>query len=151
MRRADYTFAHSQWETSLYSNAVSHWQGANLESALWQQSKLNQQFVIQYNTMRYDTIRYNTIQYNTIQYNKISFIFSRLQSTNNVSWWAAIVRLHIQNVKMVKTCIWKLRMEGRISLGTGGLTGDIHIPHLHDTAPIMENSICVQIRMIYKM
>ena len=24
----------SQWETSLQSNAVSHWQGTNLESAL---------------------------------------------------------------------------------------------------------------------
>ena len=27
-------FAPSQWETSLQSNAVSHWMGANLESAL---------------------------------------------------------------------------------------------------------------------
>ena len=29
-----YRFAPSQWETSLQSNGVSHWLGANLESAL---------------------------------------------------------------------------------------------------------------------
>ena len=33
--RADSRFAPSQWETSLQSNAVSHWLGANLESAQW--------------------------------------------------------------------------------------------------------------------
>ena len=32
--RADSKLAHSQWETSLQSNAVSHWLGANLEWAL---------------------------------------------------------------------------------------------------------------------
>ena len=32
--RADARFAPSQWETTLQSNAVSHWLGANLESAL---------------------------------------------------------------------------------------------------------------------
>ena len=32
--RAAYRFAPSQWETSLQSNAVSHWLGVNLESAL---------------------------------------------------------------------------------------------------------------------
>ena len=32
--RADSKLASSQWETSLQSNAVSHWLGANLESAL---------------------------------------------------------------------------------------------------------------------
>ena len=32
--RADSTLAPSQWETSLQSNAVSHWLGANLKSAL---------------------------------------------------------------------------------------------------------------------
>ena len=32
--RADSRLAPSQWETSLRSNAVSHWLGANLESAL---------------------------------------------------------------------------------------------------------------------
>ena len=32
--RADSRFAPSQWETSLQSNAVSHWLGTNLESAL---------------------------------------------------------------------------------------------------------------------
>ena len=33
-RKADSTLAPNQWETSLQSNAaVSHWQGANLESA----------------------------------------------------------------------------------------------------------------------
>ena len=32
--RADSRLAPSQWETSLQSNANSHWQGANLESAL---------------------------------------------------------------------------------------------------------------------
>ena len=32
--RADSRFAPSQWEPSLHSNAVSHWLGANLESAL---------------------------------------------------------------------------------------------------------------------
>ena len=32
---ADSNFAPSQWETSLQSNAVSHWLGTNLESALW--------------------------------------------------------------------------------------------------------------------
>ena len=31
--RADSKFAPSQWETSLQSNAVSHWLGANLKSA----------------------------------------------------------------------------------------------------------------------
>ena len=31
---ADFTFAPSQWKTALQSNAVSHWLGANLESAL---------------------------------------------------------------------------------------------------------------------
>ena len=34
LHRADSKFAPSQWETSLQSNAVSHWLGANLESAL---------------------------------------------------------------------------------------------------------------------
>ena len=33
--RADSMLAPSQWETSLQSNAVSHWLGANLESALY--------------------------------------------------------------------------------------------------------------------
>ena len=33
--RADFKFAFSQWETSLQSNAVSHWLGAYLESTLW--------------------------------------------------------------------------------------------------------------------
>ena len=32
--RADSRFAPSQWETALQSNAVSHWLGANLKSAL---------------------------------------------------------------------------------------------------------------------
>ena len=32
--RADFRLAPSQWETSLQSNAVSHWLGENLESAL---------------------------------------------------------------------------------------------------------------------
>ena len=32
--RADSRFTSSQWETALQSNAVSHWLGANLESAL---------------------------------------------------------------------------------------------------------------------
>ena len=32
--RADSRFAPSQWDTLLQSNAVSHWLGANLESAL---------------------------------------------------------------------------------------------------------------------
>ena len=32
---ADSRLAPSQWETSLQRNAVSHWLGANLESALW--------------------------------------------------------------------------------------------------------------------
>ena len=32
--RADSRFVPSQWETSLQSNAVSHWLGADLESAL---------------------------------------------------------------------------------------------------------------------
>ena len=32
--RADFRFAPSQWETLLQSNAVSHWLGTNLESAL---------------------------------------------------------------------------------------------------------------------
>ena len=32
--RADSRFVPSQWETSLQSNAVSHWLGANLESSL---------------------------------------------------------------------------------------------------------------------
>ena len=34
MYMADFRFAPSQWETSLQSNAVSHWLGANLHSAL---------------------------------------------------------------------------------------------------------------------
>ena len=39
--RADSRFAPSQWETSLQSNAVSHWLGANLESALiWDRAHL---------------------------------------------------------------------------------------------------------------
>ena len=33
--RADSRLALSQWETSLQSNTVPHWLGANLESALW--------------------------------------------------------------------------------------------------------------------
>ena len=33
--RADFRFVPSQWETSLQSNAVSHWLGTNLESALY--------------------------------------------------------------------------------------------------------------------
>ena len=32
--RADSRFAPNQWETSLQSNAVSYWLGANLDSAL---------------------------------------------------------------------------------------------------------------------
>ena len=32
--RADPRFVPSQWETSLQSNATSHWLGANIESAL---------------------------------------------------------------------------------------------------------------------
>ena len=33
--KADSMLAPRQWETSLQSNAVSHWLGANLESALY--------------------------------------------------------------------------------------------------------------------
>ena len=33
--RADSRFAPGQWETSLQSNAISHWLGANLDSALY--------------------------------------------------------------------------------------------------------------------
>ena len=33
--RADLRLAPSQWETPLQSNAISHWLGANLKSALW--------------------------------------------------------------------------------------------------------------------
>ena len=33
--RADSSFASSQWETALLCNDVSHWLGANLESALY--------------------------------------------------------------------------------------------------------------------
>ena len=41
--KADFMFVPSQWETSLQSNAASHWVGANLETALglsppWQQA-----------------------------------------------------------------------------------------------------------------
>ena len=39
--RADSSFAPSQWETSLQSNAVSHWLGANLESALQHKKRKN--------------------------------------------------------------------------------------------------------------
>ena len=35
---ADYRFAPSQWETALLCNDVSHWLGANLESALYKVS-----------------------------------------------------------------------------------------------------------------
>ena len=37
MHRTDSRHAPSQWETSLQSNTVSHWLGANLESALYTQ------------------------------------------------------------------------------------------------------------------
>ena len=33
--KADSRLAPSQWETSLQSNGISHWLGANLESAVW--------------------------------------------------------------------------------------------------------------------
>ena len=36
LHRADSRLVPSQWETSLQSNAISHWLGANLESALLQ-------------------------------------------------------------------------------------------------------------------
>ena len=36
--RADSRLAPNQWETSLLSNDVSHWLGANLESAIWMPS-----------------------------------------------------------------------------------------------------------------
>ena len=39
--RADSSLALSQWETSLQCNAVSHWLGANLESALYATPSLN--------------------------------------------------------------------------------------------------------------
>ena len=32
--RGDFRFVSSQWETALLSNAISHWLGASLESAL---------------------------------------------------------------------------------------------------------------------
>ena len=35
LARRKHGFVPNQWETSLKSNAVSHWQGANLESSLW--------------------------------------------------------------------------------------------------------------------
>ena len=38
MTRADSKFAPSQWETALLCNDVSHWLGANLESALYDSS-----------------------------------------------------------------------------------------------------------------
>ena len=37
----DCRLAPSQWETPLQSNAVSHWLGANLESALWDISRVD--------------------------------------------------------------------------------------------------------------
>ena len=39
--RADSMFAPSQWETALLCNAVSHWLGANIESALNYIEELN--------------------------------------------------------------------------------------------------------------
>ena len=39
--RADSRFVSSQWETSLQSNTVSHWLGANLESALQWATKIS--------------------------------------------------------------------------------------------------------------
>ena len=33
--RADSRFVPNQWETSLQNNAISHWLGANLESAMY--------------------------------------------------------------------------------------------------------------------
>ena len=44
--RADSRFAPSQWETALQSNAVSHWLGANLESALYMHSFVMLCFVV---------------------------------------------------------------------------------------------------------
>ena len=40
--RADSRLSPSQWETSLQSYAISHWLGANLESALYIQPKQSQ-------------------------------------------------------------------------------------------------------------
>ena len=38
LHRADSRLAPSQWEKALQSNTLSHWLGANLESALWQKN-----------------------------------------------------------------------------------------------------------------
>ena len=43
--------------------------------------------------IRHSEFKFDGNSYNAIQYNTISFVFSQFQSTNNISWWAAIVRL----------------------------------------------------------
>ena len=48
--KADSRLAPSQWETSLQSNAISHWLGANLKSALYTGPKLDHRCVCKCHT-----------------------------------------------------------------------------------------------------
>ena len=70
---------------------------------------------IHYTTLHYTTLHYTTLHYTTphctalrcgavrsTRHNTIKYNTIRLQSTNNISWWAAIVRLpHWRLYKMI--------------------------------------------------
>ena len=64
--RADSRFVPSQWETSVQSNAISHWLGANLESALWYHEDYWQSCQVALHISRTGTLR--NIQGNVDKY-----------------------------------------------------------------------------------
>ena len=63
--RDDSRFAPSQWETSLQSNAVSHWLDANLESSLIQVAGVGLKALIQYK----DVVYYQLIGFLIVEIN----------------------------------------------------------------------------------
>ena len=82
---ADSRFAPSQWETLLQSNTVSHWLGANLESALYYCCDGDSEGLHELNR----PTRYTSKQYHMLKYvlNKIDLlIFCRFDDTHSVSF-----------------------------------------------------------------
>ena len=77
--RADSRLAPSPWETSLQSNAVSHWLGANLESALHCEQIVNKYLENYWN----QNIGSKTMSYQ----NDTKFAVGTVLRSNLISYW----------------------------------------------------------------
>ena len=103
MYRADSRFAPSQCETSLQSNAISHWLGANLESAMmhiFSVSKYYQQYYYMAN-IKFAKLRYPLNVTLTMRYS-LELSFS-IRDVIFIHWKTIIVTTsHHREIPMLK-------------------------------------------------